>query len=399
MISPNRLVLGLLLFASQCQAGFFTDYMIDPQDGMLDGSRYLSKVPLGFLPVPTIITEPAVGTGFAVAGVFFHESEEQQQGRITGDKFVLPKNLSLVAAGATDNGSKAAGLGHFGFWLDDQLRYRGFMLYPDLNLDFYKFGDIEPPSPVELNLIGPVVLQELKYRLGDSHWFVGARQLYRKVDTSLASSPNLTPFQDPALNQRLNTFIDDLVDRDTTTSGLGLILEFDSTNNPMNPTKGYDYSMRAVRFDATLGSDVEYMEYDFEGLNYWNLSNEFDLGLRLQYNAVNPDSGENLPTYVLPTVQLRGISATRYSGDNVVTGEVELYYKLNRRWKFNTFTGVARTGDNVGDLGSASSVHNYGAGFRYLIASRYGFWMGCDVARGPEDNAFYIQAGSSWKTH
>ncbi|MAB43247.1 MAG: glyceraldehyde-3-phosphate dehydrogenase, partial [Pseudomonadales bacterium] len=48
------------------------------------------------------------------------------------------------------------------------------------------------------------------------------------------------------------------------------------------------------------------------------------------------------------------------------------------------------------DLGAASSVSNLGGGFRYLVAERYGFWMGADVARGPEESAFYIQAGSSW---
>ena len=35
-------------------------------------------------------------------------------------------------------------------------------------------------------------------------------------------------------------------------------------------------------------------------------------------------------------------------------------------------------------------------GFRYLIAKQYGFNMGIDVARGPEDTVWYIQAGSAW---
>ena len=41
-------------------------------------------------------------------------------------------------------------------------------------------------------------------------------------------------------------------------------------------------------------------------------------------------------------------------------------------------------------------VVSKGVGFRYLIATRYGFVMGADIARGPEDTAFYIQAGSTW---
>jgi hypothetical protein len=37
------------------------------------------------------------------------------------------------------------------------------------------------------------------------------------------------------------------------------------------------------------------------------------------------------------------------------------------------------------------------AGFRYLIARRLGIYMGIDIARGPEETAFYIQAGSAWR--
>ena len=80
----------------------------------------------------------------------------------------------------------------------------------------------------------------------------------------------------------------------------------------------------------------------------------------------------------------------------MATGEVELTYKLNNRWKLSTFTGVARAADSFNDLGAAESVSNIGVGFRYLIAKRYGFWMGSDIARGPEETAFYIQAGSTW---
>jgi hypothetical protein len=42
------------------------------------------------------------------------------------------------------------------------------------------------------------------------------------------------------------------------------------------------------------------------------------------------------------------------------------------------------------------AVVSKGVGFRYLIAKRYGFAMGADIARGPEETAFYIQAGSAW---
>ncbi len=392
------LLSGLTLAATQAQADFYSSYMKDPDDGMLDASQYLSTVPMGFLPVPTIITEPAVGNGLALMGIFFHESQEQKQQRLqaAGGKPVLPKNISIVGLGGTSNGSKGGGLGHLGFWKDDTLRYKGFLLYSDFNLDFYSLGRLDLNRPVELNIAGPILLQQLSWRVPQSNWFIGARQLYRHVDSTLAAGESTPLLGDPALNAKLQDFLAERVGRDTTTSGLGLVLEYDSRNNPMGPTAGYDYTLQYTRFDSAIGSDVDYGEYHAEGLNYWNLSDQFDLGLRLQYDAVDPAAGERLPSYVMPAVDLRGVSATRYQDEQVATAEVELTYKMGRRWKFNTFTGVARVAESIGDMGAASSVTNLGVGFRYLIASRYGFWMGSDVARGPEESAFYIQAGSNW---
>jgi len=38
-----------------------------------------------------------------------------------------------------------------------------------------------------------------------------------------------------------------------------------------------------------------------------------------------------------------------------------------------------------------------GVGFRYLLARVLGMRAGLDVARGPEENAFHIVVGSSWR--
>ena len=56
---------------------WFDENMIDAEDGKLDIGNYLSSA-TGFLPVPIIITEPAVGfgAGVAVAVAYFHPPKE-----------------------------------------------------------------------------------------------------------------------------------------------------------------------------------------------------------------------------------------------------------------------------------------------------------------------------------
>ncbi|WP_241505757.1 BamA/TamA family outer membrane protein [Parahaliea mediterranea] len=385
------LPLPLLLGASASQADFFNDYMIDPEDGMIDASQFLSSVPLGFLPIPSIITEPAVGTGLSLGALFFHETAEQRR-QHTSHQALLPENISVLGAMGTDNGSWGGGGGHLGFWMQDSLRYRGFAGYASINLDFYSLPRLgELPRALELNLEGPALFQDLKYRLPGTGVFVGARQFYRQVETSLANAPqlpNLPPGFGGALRNQLEQTI--------TTSGLGAVVEYDSRDNPFNPQSGYYYTANYTVYDGAIGSDVDYDSYQIAGLNYWEFGERFNLGIRLQYDAVRAGGGEALPSYVPPFVDLRGIPKSRYQGEAVGVAEVQLDYKLSQRWKVGVFSGMGRAAEHFNDLGAADNVDTIGAGFRYLIARRYGFSMGLDVARGPEESAIYIQAGSTW---
>ncbi|MCB1854253.1 MAG: BamA/TamA family outer membrane protein [Halieaceae bacterium] len=386
------LVLCLGLATGAWGEDFFRQNMIDPKDGQFDLSRYLSEVPLGFLPVPMIITEPAVGYGLAMGAVFFQESAAQRKQRLEHGA-LLPENVSIVGGGGTENGTWAAGLGHLGFWRKDTIRYRGGLLYGSINLDFYSLPGIgDLPRPIELNLEGPFVLQELTFRIPGTRFFAGARQLFREVDTSFANSPNLSSLPPDVVN-----YFNKNLDKGVVTSGLGAIAEYDTRDNPFNPQRGYYYSGYYTVFADAIGSDVDYESYNLTALNYWELGSRFNLGLRLQFDGVSANNDTRLPAYVPPYIQLRGVSASEYQGNRVLVGEVELDYKLNERWKVGIFSGLGRAADNFNDLADAKDVDSYGTGFRYLIARRYGFVMGVDVARGPGQTAFYIQAGSTWR--
>lgn len=394
---------ALSFFCHTALAVDFEKYFIDPDDGNLDASRYLSEVPYGFLPVPIIITEPAVGTGLGVVGIFFHESAEQKKQRMDTiaqtHKAILPTNVSFLGLAGTENGTKGIGGGHMGFWMQDRVRYKGFALYPDANLDFYSLGGLELPNGngVEMNLVGPVVLQELKMRITpDSNLFAGVRQVYRKVDLSLANAANFNPFESQQLNQQLQNFLDEYANFDITTSGVGALVEYDSRNNPFNPEKGYLFSTRYQIFDEGIGSDKDYEDYNITTLGYWTLTEQWLLGLRFQVDGVDARDNEALPPYVLPFVDLRGIPAVRYQGNRVALVEAELDWRITPRWKLGIFSGSGRTAAHFSDLDEGDAVDTIGTGFRYLVARRYGFQMGVDIAKGPEETAFYIQAGSSW---
>jgi hypothetical protein len=91
------------------EAGFWAQFK-DPEDGKFDMSAYLLEKFAGFMPVPIIITEPAVEDGLGLAGIFFHKPKEDQMKPDENGKVILP-NISVVGAGITGNDSWFVGGG------------------------------------------------------------------------------------------------------------------------------------------------------------------------------------------------------------------------------------------------------------------------------------------------
>ena len=65
---------------AQSQEGRWYERFIDPADGQFDLSDHLLKH-RGLLPVPIIITEPALGYGGGLAALWFKESLEEAGAR------------------------------------------------------------------------------------------------------------------------------------------------------------------------------------------------------------------------------------------------------------------------------------------------------------------------------
>ena len=59
-------LLAVYLLTSTAYGGILPDHLVDPDDGMLDMSAYLASA-RGFLPVPILMTEPAIGVGLGLA--------------------------------------------------------------------------------------------------------------------------------------------------------------------------------------------------------------------------------------------------------------------------------------------------------------------------------------------
>ena len=138
-------ILSLLQLSSNVHAGSFMDKFIDPKDGKFDTSDWLLQH-RGFLPVPIIVTEPAVGYGGGAALLFFHQSMDEkiaQQQIDTGEtvngkkKKLLPPSISGLFGVITENETWSVGGFHFGSWKEDRIRYTGGLAKASVNIAYY----------------------------------------------------------------------------------------------------------------------------------------------------------------------------------------------------------------------------------------------------------------------
>lgn len=385
-------------FAISANASMFSEQFFDPLDGNFDASQYLTENAYGFLPVPVVITEPAVEGGLGLMGLFFHEDEEAVARRKKGmqsenaAKYLIPPSVSVVGAAYTGNGSYAAGLGHLGFFKQGRIRYSGGVVYSDIDLDYYNLADIALTKPLSISTKGYGIFQTVKFKAGDLPLYVGPIQRYIKADLTFNSA-----LSDSVNNPVGQNFIDELGDflaREVTTSGLGVGIDYDTRDNIFTPTKGAFYELSYIAYRDSIGSDIEYDWYRLDGQNYFQLSSDWRAGIHVV--AEIADTDERLPPFATPGINMRGIPAARYQGSHVATLEAELTWQMNYRWSVLGFAGAGRAGNSTSDFSAEESQVSKGVGFRYLIAKQYGFNMGIDVARGPEDTVWYIQAGSAW---
>jgi len=360
-VSPGvRRCLVLLLFFAGAALAAERSVFTDPEDGALDMSEWLLDKK-GFLPVPIIVTEPAIGYGGGLALLWFRESlgERRAQGRLTA-----PDIFGGVLA-ATENGTTLAGAFGMVTFAQEYWRWRGFIGRPDVNLDFY--GE---DTKIGYNLEGWATTQMLQRRLGESENFVGARLNYIDFDATF----------DPAREQPLVLG----AGRTIRSSGVGVFFEHDSRDNFFTASRGWKLFVESVFYSPDLGGDEEYQTHRAQLLAYFPLGRELILGGRVDARAARGD----VPFYQLPYIEMRGIPFFRYQDENVALAEAELRWNVTARWALVAFAGLGKAGE---------SVSAWGVGFRRLMARRLGIYMGLDIARGPEETAIYIQAGSAWR--
>jgi hypothetical protein len=344
----------------------------DTLDGAFDISRWLFELN-GFIPVVSVITEPALGFGGALAGVYFLPKEKASK-----NEFRMP-DIVGAGGGYTQNGTWFAGGGYAGFWKDDRIRYRGVLGYGDVHLKYYGLGyGYLAEDPAEFNMESFFFLQQLTFRMGETPVMLGGKYFFGKTE--------VTAFEESAIPEV------DPRDFDLINSGLGLIAEYETFNNILSPSKGVRVHLNFAQSLELLGSDRNFGRLTFFTIGYFPVTGRWHSGLRVESMLASSST----PFYAMPFIGLRGVPVLRYQGELTMLAETEQFVNVYKRWSLVGFGGAGTTVPSLDDMNIGETAWNAGIGFRYLLARLLGLQMGMDIARGPEEWAFYIVFGSAW---
>lgn len=368
------LVLLIFILSDTIQGQKFKEMIKDSTDNAIDISGVLNS-DLSFLPIPIIITEPAVGFGGGLALGYFHK-DRRDPNAVKG----LSPTVSFLAAAYTSNNTWFVLGGHQGSYLNDRIRYLGVLGYMSVNLTFYGADGYMPPGNYRFNMKGFLTLQELLYRVSKKQpFFAGLNYTYLNNTVSF-----MTDIDIPGL---------DKLEAEINTAGLNSVFLWDGRNNSLTPTKGIMSTLELGRYATFLGGDNNYWNFESRTYGYVPIIKEkLFSGYRLSLATKDGD----VPFYELPFISLRGIPALRYQDNNVITVETEWRWQFIRRWSLLGFIGAGEAADSYKNIGKDIKVAG-GGGFRYLLARDYGLHAGVDIARGPEQWAWNITIGSHWR--
>ena len=336
-----------------------------------------------FLPIPIFITEPAIGDGMGLALAYFHRAKQTPEETAMASPVSIgnasreqapPPTVSGVFGAYTSNETAAVGAGHMNTFKDDHIRFTAVAAYADVNSTFYILD-----RPFKFNLEGVLAYQETRFRFGDSQCFWGIGLSY--LDASNVFEVDI-PEDAPI----------ELLRTEFRNAGISAKLAWDTRDNTSMPNRGQLFDLSLWRYDESLSGDFDYWDARLKLLSFHQLNDKFILGLRLEYSTIDG----NAPFFAIPWVSLRGIPALRYQGDRVAVAEVEARYNLSPRWALIGFAGSGAIASDIPVLDTEQSIYAYGLGGRFNIFQAQNIWVGLDIAKGPEEIAWYIQVGHAW---
>ncbi|MBT8341817.1 MAG: BamA/TamA family outer membrane protein [Desulfatitalea sp.] len=322
-----------------------------------------------FLVVPIPVSNPTLGVGLTLAGIYLHPTKTAAAGS--------PTSTSGVGVMATSNESYLVGVFHDGYYFNDFMRLRLAGGYGELHLKYYGMGNDSPlqDNPLAFNAKSTLVTPRLLFELPVDNLYIGLDYRYIGIENFLDAS-------DLTIDLPEFSFY-------TGSAGFGLVGVYDSRDSNIWPAAGSWLEVTVANYGGHFFGDYHYNKGGIKFTQYHHMTDQVVFVYRLDGQFLDGEP----PFWDLAQINLRGFPFGRYIDKKSVTAQAEIRWQMFNKWIITAFSGGGRVADSLNDIDSSPTHWAGGAGVRYNIGGDHHLNVGIDVTYADDQAGVYFQIG------
>ena len=322
-----------------------------------------------FVIVPIPISNPTLDSGLVAGAAYFYPQTEEQ-------KKLQPASVTAAAAMYTSNDSRAFAVVQQNYWNDNKWRFTGAAGWTDLRLSLLAPDQTAGGLALDWRINGKFLFAKIGRKLqGD--WYGGIFSRIIDARQSLVFNEDASGFD---------------IGSDVRASGLGVSLEYDSRDMPLNSYSGRHFKLDALFNDEEIDSNSTYQSYSAAYRSYHPVTDSLVLAWELQ----GCQRSGTAPLWDACTVKLRGFSATDYLGKKSASGQAEARWKLNKRWGLVGFAGTGYVANSFSGIRDREAIPSYGVGVRFMVLKAKRINLRLDYARSTDSDAIHFSVGEAF---
>ena len=369
----NRMLVLVSLAALSVSAALADENKSDTRPGIAPDIREDEtglKIQRGdFVVVPIPISNPTLDTGLVVGAAYFYPQSEEE-------KKLQPASLTAAGGMYTSNASRAFALVQQNYWKRNTWRFTGALGAADLRLTLLAPDQTSTGQSVDWRINGEFLFAKLSRKI-KGQWYGGLNMRLVNANQTIEAGPSTSDFD---------------LGPDVRSSGLGMSVEFDSRDMPLNTYSGQYFKADALFNDEAIGSNQTYQSYSLAYRSYHDVGDSLVLAWEVQ----GCKRGGTAPLWDACTVKLRGFSATDYLGKVSASGQVEARWQLSKRWGLVGFAGSGYVGNSFSGVREHEAIPSYGAGVRFMVLTAKRINLRLDYARSTDSNAVHFSVGEAF---
>jgi hypothetical protein len=321
-----------------------------------------------FVVVPVPISNPTLDTGLVAGAAYFYPQTPEQ-------REVQPASVTAASVMYTSNDSRAAAIVQQNYWRENRWRFTGALGAADLRLSLRAPDADSGGERVDWRISGQFLLARLSRKIA-GNWYGGV--FVRSVDAnqSLESGEESIDFDT----------------EDVRAVGVGLTVEYDSRDLPINTYSGRYFKIQALLNDEAIGSKDSYQSYEAGFKSYHELSDSVVLAFELR----GCQRQGTVPLWDSCRIKLRGFSATDYLGKSSYSAQAEVRWRLGQRWGVVAFGGGGKIDRPYSNVGESASTPSYGAGLRFSVLPAKRVNIRLDYAKSRDSDAIHFSVGEAF---